>query len=62
LLAAFISATALAGASAMGTSVNGWYNAISGVIGGEEESGGSGKGANCSATGMIASQGKCRGG
>ena len=62
LLAAFISVTALAAASALGTSVNGWYDAISGVIGGEEESSGSGKGSNCSATGMIASQGKCHGG
>ncbi len=62
LLAAFISVTALAAASELGVSVNGWYEAIAGVIGEEEESSGGGKGSNCSATGMVASGGKCRGG
>lgn len=64
LLAAFISVVTLSAATPLGRSFDDWYQAIAGVIGSEqaaETGGGSGKKSNCSATGMVASRGKCGG-
>lgn len=64
LLAAFISVATLSAATTLGHSFDDWYQAIAGIIGSEqpaESGGGSGKKSNCSATGMVASRGKCGG-
>lgn len=56
LLGAFISLIAVAGASALGVSLDGWFGAISEVMDeGQKKS-------NCSGQGMISSGGKCHGG
>ena len=65
LLGAFVSILVLSGASALGGSVNVWFDAVAGVADrGAKKShvGGTDKGAkksNCSAQGMASSHGKC---
>jgi len=56
LIAAFVALVAYVGATGLGTSLNGWFSALSEAIAeGAKKS-------NCSAQGMAASDGKCHGG
>jgi pilus assembly protein Flp/PilA len=55
LVAAFVAIVVLAGASGLGVSVNDWFAGVAGVA---DEGG---KKSNCSAKGMVHSNGKCHG-